>query len=101
LAAHVRVEERGTELRAYLPDGSTWHFGVSSRIDTPRGTYAWYLDSVEDAIGHQTQITYDHNSSGRLFPRTVVYGGSGTDFQYQIEFQYDTFPLTFLDFRPG
>ncbi|QSQ22843.1 hypothetical protein JY651_48430 [Pyxidicoccus parkwayensis] len=108
LGTTVRVEESATGLTAYLPDGSVWSFGDgaggasgSAQVNTPRGTYAWYLREVVSATGRRTRFTYEANTTGRLFVKTVQYGGAGTDFQYQVDLGYATLTKPVDDFRSG
>ncbi|WP_163996153.1 RHS repeat-associated core domain-containing protein [Pyxidicoccus caerfyrddinensis] len=93
----VRVEESATGLTAYLPDGSVWSF--SDQVTTAKGTYAWYLREVVSATGRKTRFTYEANSTGRLFVKTVQYGGTGNDFQYQVDLGYATLARPIDDFR--
>ncbi|MCE9667695.1 hypothetical protein LY474_07695 [Myxococcus stipitatus] len=95
----VRVEQSATGLVAYHPDGSVWSFGDGARVDTPKGTYAWHLREVVSPTGRKTRFTYEANSTGRLFLKTVEYGGTGNDFQYQVELAYATLAKPVDDFR--
>jgi RHS repeat-associated protein len=98
-SASVRVEQLADRLVAYLPDGSTWSF--AERFDTTRGTYAWYLTNATDLSGHQTQLTWAQNPSGRRFLSSVRWGGTGVDFQYEADFDYDALPELFVSWQPG
>ncbi|WP_224366958.1 RHS repeat-associated core domain-containing protein [Hyalangium versicolor] len=102
----VRVEQSATGLTAYLPDGSVWSFGDgaggaagSAQVNTPQGTYAWSLREVVSATGRKTRFTYEANATGRLFVKTVQYGGTGGDFQYLVELGYATLAKPVDDFR--
>jgi RHS repeat-associated protein len=102
----VRVELSATGLTAYLPDGSIWSFGDgaggvagSAQVNTPKGTYAWDLREVVSATGRRTRFTYEANATGRLFLKTAQYGGTGTDFQYQVDLGYATLTKPVDDFR--
>jgi RHS repeat-associated protein len=97
----VRVQPSGSALVAYLPDGAQWTFGASARVDTARGPYAWYLEDVVSATGRRTHFTYDGNSSGRLFLRSVTYGGTGATPQASLDFTYELLPVPFTDYQPG
>jgi RHS repeat-associated protein len=95
----VRVEESATGLTAYHPDGSVWSF--ADTLTTPKGTYAWYLREVVSATGRKTRFTYEANATGRLFVKTVQYGGTGNDFQYQVDLGYTALAKPVDDFRSG
>ncbi len=97
----VRVRMNGTSATAWLPDGSTWHFGGPARIDTPRGTFAWYLTEVVTVLGRRTRLEWQPNASGRLFLQRAFHGGVGEDFQYRIELGYQSVVLPFVDYRSG
>ncbi|MCP3140900.1 RHS repeat domain-containing protein [Pyxidicoccus xibeiensis] len=104
----VRVEASATGLTAYLPDGSVWSFGDgaggaagSAQVNTPKGTYAWHLREVVSATGRRTRFTYEANATRRLFLKTVQYGGTGTDFQYQVDLGYAPLTKPVDDFRSG
>ncbi|SEK79639.1 RHS repeat-associated core domain-containing protein [Stigmatella aurantiaca] len=101
LASPLRVEEQGAAHVAVLPDGSRWTFGTQTRVETPRGTYAWYLQEVQDATGRKTRFTYVLNASGRPFLQTVQFGGRGEDFQYRAELEYEPLARAFVDYRSG
>jgi RHS repeat-associated protein len=101
LSTPIRLEHRGDTLVAYHPDGSRWTFGGLHRVSTPRGTYAWLLGEVETALGQKTRFEYEANASGRLFLKTVSYGGLGDDFQHRVVLEYETLARPFRDFRPG
>ncbi|OJH38634.1 hypothetical protein BON30_20570 [Cystobacter ferrugineus] len=101
LSTPVRVRMNGTSATAWLPDGSTWHFGGPARIDTPRGTFAWYLTEVVTVLGRRTRLEWQPNDSGQLFLQHAFYGGTGTDFQYRIELAYQPLVLPFVDYRSG
>jgi RHS repeat-associated protein len=96
----VRLDPNAAGFVASLPDGSQWVF--DARVNTPSGTYAWYLTSVTTAIGRQTQLSYVANTSGRLYLSQVSYGSSPTlPYQHEIDFAYESTPLTFPDYRSG
>ncbi|NTX12264.1 hypothetical protein HUA76_15810 [Myxococcus sp. CA056] len=102
----VRVEQSATGLTAYHPDGSVWSFGDgaggvagSAQVNTVKGTYSWSLREVVSATGRKTHFTYEANATGRLFLKTVRYGGTGTDFQYQVDLGYATLAKPVDDFR--
>ncbi|MFP2925664.1 polymorphic toxin-type HINT domain-containing protein [Pyxidicoccus sp. 3LG] len=98
----VRVEAAvGDTYVAWLPDGSRWTFGGTARVQTPRGTYAWYLTEVVTATGRKTKLEYTVNASGRPFLQRASYGGVGDDFQYRVDFTYESVPMPFVDFRSG
>ncbi|WP_152622431.1 polymorphic toxin-type HINT domain-containing protein [Archangium violaceum] len=101
LSTLARVVVDGSTATAYLPDGSTWTFGGTARVNTPRGTYAWYLTDVVTALGRRTRLEWAPNASGRLFLQRVRYGGTGTDFQYRLELQYQPVAIPFVDYRSG
>ncbi|WP_075006671.1 RHS repeat-associated core domain-containing protein [Stigmatella aurantiaca] len=101
LSAPVRVESAGAGLVALLPDGSRWMFGTQTRVETPRGTYAWFLQEVRDATGRRTRFSYTANGSGRPFLQTVESGGRGEDFQYRVELAYAPLAQAFVDYRSG
>jgi RHS repeat-associated protein len=95
----VRIRELPDGFAALMPDGSTWRFGQSAQVQNPRGTYAWNLTEVETAIGQKAVLTYEANSSGRLFLTQVDYGGRGDDFQYRIVIAYESLQRGFVDYR--
>ncbi|MFE8604556.1 RHS repeat-associated core domain-containing protein [Archangium violaceum] len=101
LAGHIRVEPVADGFIAYHPDGSRWTFGGTDRFQTPSGTYAWYLTEVTSATGFKTRLVYTPNTSGRRFLQSVSYGGTGEDFQYRVDFVYETLARPFVDLRPG
>jgi RHS repeat-associated protein len=101
LSPAVRVVSSGGALVALLPDGSRWTFGAARRVDTPLGTYAWYLEEVRDATGRRTRLTWTANDSGRPFLERVDFGGRGEDFQYQVALAYEPITRPFLDYRSG
>ncbi|MFP2925371.1 RHS repeat-associated core domain-containing protein [Pyxidicoccus sp. 3LG] len=101
LGSPIRLEHQGNTLVAYHPDGSRWTFGGANRVQTPRGTYAWLLGEVETALGRKTRFEYEANTSGRLFLKTVSYGGLGDDFQHRVTLEYETLTQPFRDFRSG
>src|SRR3954470_14865151 len=77
-------------MTATLPDGSRWTFGGTSRVATGLGTYAWYLTDVVSVSGRQAHLTWTSNDGGRLFLTQAQYGGVGSNYQYQIDFTYET-----------
>jgi RHS repeat-associated protein len=85
---------------ATMPDGARWTFGGSSRVDTAAGTYAWYLTDIVSVTGRQTHLTWT-SGTGRLFLTQVQYGGTGSAYQAQLDFTYETLTQTFLDYRSG
>src|SRR5262249_13924537 len=90
LTTQVRVGLNGLPLTAWQSDGSVWTFGSATRVDTARGTFAWYLDEVVTPTGQHPRFTWTRNTSGRPFLQSVTWGGTGTDFQYRIDFDYET-----------
>jgi len=95
----VRVEQSATALTAYHPDGSVWTFGDGAQVSTTKGIYSWSLREVVSATGRKTRFTYEANATGRLFLTTVQYGGTGNDFQYQVDLGYATLAKPVDDFR--
>lgn len=100
LKAKVRVKftEENT-LTAYLEDGRTLIFGGSQVIPTPSGIYSWYLVK---AINPQRQVShyhYDRIDEGYLYLSEVNYGGSESDSQYKIRFEYENLKKYFSDYR--
>ncbi len=101
LSSNVRLREQSNGWVAYLPDGTRWTFGLESRVDTAKGTYAWYLDEVQTVLGRKMKLEYEQNTSGRRFLKAVHYGGTGEDFQYRADFVYETVAETVRDLRSG
>jgi hypothetical protein len=103
MAHRVRIEPgAGDTLVAYEADGTRLTFGGANRVVVAgRGTYEWLLSEAETATGQKTVITYQANSSGRLFPQFVSYGGHGDDYQFQIELQYEPTQLLFASYASG
>lgn len=101
LAALVRVTESGDTLTAHMPDGARLVFGGAARVLTSRGTYTWYLTEAISVTGRKTRIDWIANPSGRMFAKSVWYGGVESDPQYQIELAYESLPLPFEDYRSG
>ncbi|WP_158623741.1 N-acetylmuramoyl-L-alanine amidase [Corallococcus llansteffanensis] len=97
----VRLLEVGTSLVAYLPDGGRWTFGAQVRVDTPRGTHAWFLEEARDATGQGARLTWAVNPSGRPFLERVRYGGRGGDFHYEVSWTYAPLATPFVDYRSG
>jgi RHS repeat-associated protein len=101
LTSFVRVLSSGSTLVAYLPDGSRWTFGADVRVDTPLGTYSWYLQEVVTVEDRRAQLTYAINATGRPFLQTVSYGGRGSNFQYRLAWVYQPLAQPYLDYRSG
>lgn len=103
LGARVRVEISGSDLTAYLPDGSTFRYGGDAAhvVDTPRGIYSWLLREATSATGERTSFIYERSPSGRPYVRQVGYGGRGDGHQYLIELGYQTLSRPFVDMRSG
>jgi RHS repeat-associated protein len=101
LSSNVRLREQSNGWVAYLPDGTRWTFGLESRVDTAKGTYAWYLDEVQTVLGRKMRLEYEKNTSGRPFLKAVHYGGTGEDFQYRADFVYEPVAETVRDLRSG
>ena len=100
LQSLVRVEAAGAGFVARLPNGSQWVF--DRRVDTASGTYAWYVTSIVSAAGRRTELRYLANSSGRLFLSQVLYGASPSrPMQYEVDYEYESLPQTFSDYRSG
>jgi RHS repeat-associated protein len=104
LASTVRVEMKWSgalapRLVALLPDGGRWTFGGSVRVDTDRGTYAWYLEEAQDLLGHRALFDYVPNASGRQFVTRVRYGGRLPAPVQEITFAYEPVPRVFVDYR--
>ncbi|MCY1047263.1 N-acetylmuramoyl-L-alanine amidase [Corallococcus sp. bb12-1] len=97
----VRMVASGSSLVAYLPDGGRWIFGAQVRVDTPRGTYAWYLEEARDATGQGTRLDWLQNPSGRPFLERVRYGGRAEDFHYEVTWTYSPLAQAFVDYRSG
>ncbi|MFP2957770.1 FG-GAP-like repeat-containing protein [Myxococcus sp. 1LA] len=102
LSSPIRLEQQADTLIAYLPDGSRWTFGgTGRRVVTSRGTWSWHLAEVVTALGRKTRFDYEANASGRLFLKTVSYGGVGDDFQHQVVLDYEPLTHPLRDFRSG
>jgi RHS repeat-associated protein len=102
LKSAVRVVESGSNLVAYLPDGSVWTFSGVQGIVTPAGVYSWGLQSVVTALGRTTTYSYTHNASGHPFVSAITYGGTDpTTPQYQLVFDYTTLSVPVADYRSG
>ncbi|WP_375742861.1 FG-GAP-like repeat-containing protein [Corallococcus interemptor] len=101
LSSPVRVAWTGDTLTAFLPDGSKETYGGAARLATSQGTYAWYLTSIEGPTGRRTRIDWTANASGRQFVTAVWYGGLGEDFQYRVDFTYESLGTPFEDYRSG
>jgi RHS repeat-associated protein len=101
LTSQVRVGLNGSTLTAWQPDGSVWTFGSATRVDTARGTFAWYLDGIVTPTGQHTAFTWTTNTSGRPFLQSVTWGGTGTDYQYRIDFDYETLASIFVSYQSG
>ena len=99
LSTGVRVAATADGFVAYLPDGSRQVFGGAARVQNARGTYSWHLTEVVTATGRRTLLAYEANGSGRLFLKTVSFGGVGGNTQYQVEFVYAPVPVPFSDWR--
>jgi hypothetical protein len=99
LRTPVRVDEVGTSLVAYLPNGDTWTFGGDARVVTSRGTYAWNVTDVTSAAGWHTRFTYAKNESGKLFLSSVSYGAEKAP--YTIAFDYEKLAQQITDYRSG
>ncbi len=102
LSSAVRLHAEPTGAwTAWLPDGSRWTFGSTHRVDTPKGTYAWYLEEVVTALGRKMKLEYDVNASGRRFMKAAHYGGIGDDFQYRADFVHELLARPGTDLRSG
>ncbi|ATB30277.1 RHS repeat-associated core domain-containing protein [Melittangium boletus] len=99
LSTGVRVAATADGFVAYLPDGTRQVFGGAARVQNARGTYSWHLTEVVTATGWRTSLAYEANASGRLFLKTVSFGGVGNNTQYQVEFVYAPVPVPFSDWR--
>ncbi|WP_375772823.1 FG-GAP-like repeat-containing protein [Archangium gephyra] len=101
LSSMVRLQVGTDTLVAYAADGTRFTFGGTARVVTAKGTYSWYLTEVQSVLGRKTRLEYEANTSGRLFLKTVRYGGQGEDFQYRVDFSHEPTPYAFRDMRSG
>jgi RHS repeat-associated protein len=66
------------------PDGTKRRYGgvAAARMQTARGTFRWYLDSVEDARGNRVDYRYwtDPGACGDVYLDSVSYGGASVTF---------------------
>ena len=99
LSQRIRLHKDVTQWVATLPDGTTQRF--TQRVDTPLGTYAWYLTEVRTVHGDQTLLSYEKNSSGRPFLTQVEYGGRAQTDAYRVELGYENLTHPFVSHRAG
>src|SRR6185369_14989057 len=71
--------------RAVSGDGTTYTFAASDMVGAG---YAWELTRVDRVVGDTTVLTYERNTSGRPFVKTVEWGGRGGVQQYRMEVSY-------------
>lgn len=95
----VRLDAIDSGFVATTQDGALWTF--DALVANVRGTYAWYLTSVVTPTGRRTKLAWAPNASGRLFLTQVSYGGTGSNFQHEIEFEYDALSQSLADYRSG
>ena len=91
------VSER--EFRAYLPDGTLLTFGRESVLNTPSGGYAWYLVEAKNNKNQVARFRYAKSEENYFYLMEILYGGSGSDFQYRILLDYEDVKAPFLDYR--
>jgi len=102
LNAQVRLQFKDQQLIVIAPSGDRYVFGGGdARFETTRGTYAWYLTDVQSLTGRKTHLAWAKNGSGRRFLETVLYGGIGDDYQYQIDFSYEPTDYLFVSYLSG
>ena len=103
LSKTVRVVWSGDVITAHLADGTVMTFGGAGHILAVggKGTFEWYLASVESITGRRTKLDYVANASGRPFLSSVWYGGVGDDFQHRVDFTYETLSTPFRDYASG
>jgi RHS repeat-associated protein len=101
LGGRVKVAWQEPTITATLPSGDSYTFGGDARFVTTQGTYAWYLTDVVTLTGRRTHLVWSKNASGRPFLQSVQYGGSGTDYQYEIDFTYENTKYLFASYASG
>jgi hypothetical protein len=87
LSTTVRLTRDVNGWTAYAADGAVLVFDAA--VTRPKGTYSWHLSQVTAPDGGLTTFTYETNDSGRLFLKTVLYGGPGHTEDYRIEIAYE------------
>ena len=80
-------------------EGTRYEF--SRTIQTPLGTYSWYLTRVTTIYGDQTDLHYVVNSTGRPFLDRVTYGARGGVDAYEVDIDYDLLPTAFPSYASG
>ncbi len=89
---------------AYLENGDILTFGGErAKVETPKGTYAWYLTSAESVIHEKTLYTYfDTDKTGeRPVLEFIRYGGHGDAYQYEIQFHSSFLSNPVFDYLSG
>lgn len=89
----------------YDTSGTKYYFGSSavSRQQGSAGTFAWFLDRVEDVHGNYMTISYatDQNT---LYPNEILYTGNsqvGLPASGRVNFIYETRPDVVSNYNSG
>ena len=103
----VRFSKEDAEVVwAFLPDGTQLTFGRRSRDESfaglknsGDGVYSWYLVEAKNRDQQFTYYSYEKSDQNAVYLKEIQYGGTQTDFQYRILFQYSLLTKPFLDYR--
>lgn len=102
LLERVVVDEVDGALVARLPDGSQQTFGSTTRVESDGGSYAWYLDRVEDVAGHKASLDYDSGPENLPILREMRWGGlrAGQE-AYRLRVISEKLRSPFADYASG
>jgi RHS repeat-associated protein len=101
LDAQVRVLRSGDGWAAHTSDGTIYTFAPADRIVQADRSFAWMLSRVDTLEGDSTVLTWGKNASGRMFLRTVDWGGRNDGTQYQAAITYETLAQPSVSYAPG
>ncbi len=97
----VRVREEGEALVAYLPDGSRWTFGATTRMPGAGGTFMWLLEHVRTPTGQEARFAYDARPGTRPLLTSMTLGHESRTPVTRVRFEYDPLTTPFVDYRAG
>ena len=87
ISAKIKLQKVDNSWVALAGDGTTYRFDPG--VETTQGTYSWLLSDVTTLVGDRTSLNYEQNESGRHFLKQVHYGGRQSQYQYEIEVEYE------------